>query len=237
MDSNLPETSGAYARCAFPWWPPETGQVRPTGRPYRKSLLRRLGVRPKARWRDILSRNVGRFYAEKHTAPCLVIEGRRPDSNRTRGSGDPEQRALFVPGDGEAGPVGEPLRGQLDRVTVAENGLHDIGRQETEPQDPRQVRSADARFRGKFTRRFKSVFPLQHRGRPYMTMPLGEVAGVIGRLGKAPNRSGQNADAFHVESRGFAAGAGNGTEGRVIAHRRRCRQVPLRSSMTAPPTR
>ncbi len=36
-----PETSGAYARCAFPSWPTETGQVRPTGRSYRKSLLRR----------------------------------------------------------------------------------------------------------------------------------------------------------------------------------------------------
>ena len=86
------------------------------------------------------------FTRENKAAPRLVIEGRRSDSNRTRGSGDPEQRALLVPGDGEAGPVREPLRGQLDRVTVAENGLDDIGRQETEPQDPGQVRSAYACF-------------------------------------------------------------------------------------------
>ncbi len=70
-----------------------------------KSLTPVLAVRLKARWRDTVGRNVGRFHAGKHTAPCRVIEGRRSDSNRDRGSGDPEQRALLVPGDGEAGPV------------------------------------------------------------------------------------------------------------------------------------
>ena len=35
-----PETSGAYARYAFPSWPDETAQLRPTGSRYRKNLLR-----------------------------------------------------------------------------------------------------------------------------------------------------------------------------------------------------
>ena len=31
-------------------------------------------------------------------------------------------------------------------------------------------------------RRFKSVFPLQHRGRPYMTEPLGILRGLVERI-------------------------------------------------------
>ncbi len=75
-------------------------------------------VRLNTRWRDTVGQNVGRFHAGKHAAPRLVIEGRRSDSNRYRGSGDPEPGALFLPCDRQARVAGKLLRGQLERMAV-----------------------------------------------------------------------------------------------------------------------
>ncbi len=46
---------------------------------------------------------------------------------------------LVFPGDGKPDLVREALRGQLDGMAVAQDGLDDIWRQETEPQDPGEV--------------------------------------------------------------------------------------------------
>ena len=78
-----PDTTGAYARCAFPSWPAETGQVPQTGGSYRKSLLRRFWWYGQARVGETPSAGmwVG-FTRDNKAAPRLVIEGRRSDSNR-----------------------------------------------------------------------------------------------------------------------------------------------------------
>ena len=51
-------------------------------------------------------------------------------------------------------------------------------------------RSAKAGYMDcKLYRRFKSVSPLQHRGRPYMTMPMAETVRRPGVRGSAPAAS------------------------------------------------
>ncbi len=52
---------------------------------------------------------------------------------------DPELGPLFLPCDREAGFARKPFRGRLDRMAVAEDGLHDVGRREAEPQDRGEV--------------------------------------------------------------------------------------------------
>ena len=58
-----------------------------------------------------------------------------------RGSAEPEQRALFIPCDVETDLVREALSAQFDRVTVAQNRFHEVGRDEAEAQDAREVGS------------------------------------------------------------------------------------------------
>ena len=101
-------------------------------------------VRLNTRSYDAGEQIVGRFHAGKGAAPGLVGEGRRPDGNRCRGSGDPEPGALLLPADGEAGVARKPLRGQLDRMAVAEDGFDDIRREEAEPQDSGEVGATEA---------------------------------------------------------------------------------------------
>ncbi len=45
----------------------------------------------------------------------------------------------LFPCDGEACVACQFLCGQLDRMAVAEDGLHDVGRKEAEPRDPGEV--------------------------------------------------------------------------------------------------
>ncbi len=72
-----PVTSGAYAGCAQPLPSAETGQVRPTGSSYRKSLLRRFwwyGLN--TRWRDTVSETSRISWPSAasrcRTRPCVV---------------------------------------------------------------------------------------------------------------------------------------------------------------------
>jgi hypothetical protein len=55
-----------------------------------------------------------------------------------------EQRALSRRLLGDAAVVGEPLRSQLDRMTAAQDGLHNLRREEAEPQDARDCGACDA---------------------------------------------------------------------------------------------
>ncbi len=84
------------------------------------------------------------FTRENKAAPRLVIEGRRSDSNRYRGSGDPEPGALFFPCDRQARVAHKLLRGRLERMAVPEDGPHDLRREEAEPQDPGEVGPTEA---------------------------------------------------------------------------------------------
>ena len=52
------------------------------------------------------------------------------------------------PWDGETCVACQFLCGQLDRIAVAENGLHDVGSKEAEPRNPGEV-YADARLESK----------------------------------------------------------------------------------------
>ncbi len=106
-------------------------------------------VRLNTRWYDAVDFNLGRFYAGKGAAPGLIDEGRRSDGNRCRGSGDPEPGALLLPDDGEAGVACKLLRGQFDRMAVAEDRFDDVRREEAEPQDSGEVGPTDACLLGK----------------------------------------------------------------------------------------
>ena len=65
--------------------------------------------------------------------------GRGRGSNRDPGSGDPEPGALFFPCDWQARVACKLVRGQLERMAVPEDGLHDLRREEAEPQDPGEL--------------------------------------------------------------------------------------------------
>ncbi len=107
-------------------------------------------VRQNTRWRDTVDQNVGQIHAGKGAAPGLTGEGRRSDSNRCRGLGDPEPGALLLPDDGEAGVARKLLRGQFDRMAVAEDRFDDIRREEAKPQDSGEVGTTDLCLLGKF---------------------------------------------------------------------------------------
>ena len=78
--------------------------------------------------------------------PRLAIGPRRSDSNRYRGSGDPEPGALLPTCDRQARAAGKLLRGQLERMAVPEGGIHDLRREQAEPQDPGGVGATETRI-------------------------------------------------------------------------------------------
>ncbi len=62
------------------------------------------------------------FTRENKAAPRLVNEARPSDSNRTRGSGDSEPGALFLPCDRQARVARKLLRGQLEWMALEDVG-------------------------------------------------------------------------------------------------------------------
>ena len=78
----------------------------------------------------------------------MIGDGRGSCRVLGRWSAGSEEGLLVFPGDGETDLVHEALRGQLDRMAAAQDGLDDIRRQEAEPQDPSEVGSADTNFGG-----------------------------------------------------------------------------------------
>src|SRR5262245_23234363 len=95
-----------------------------------------------------------------HRDACTDERWRAPhgeSSLNTTGSADAEQLALCIPCDREADLIGEALGGQLDRMTVAQDRLHDLGREEAEAQDAREVGAADAGIRGQLPHRLSAV--------------------------------------------------------------------------------
>ena len=64
----------------------------------------------------------------KPTAPCSSDTGRQFCGDVYPGSADREFLALLFPGDREAELIGEAFRSRLDRMTVVEDRLHDVGR-------------------------------------------------------------------------------------------------------------
>ena len=91
------------------------------------------------------------------TKPVIIDDGRGSCRGLDWRSVGSEEGLLFFPGEGETNFVREALRGQLDWMTVAQDGLDDIRRQEAEPQDPGEVGPADTDFGGKVHHRLSVI--------------------------------------------------------------------------------
>ena len=69
-------------------------------------------------------------WSRKNAALRLIGDGGWPCRGRDRPSAGSEEGVLVFPGDGESDLVREVLRGQLDWMFVAQDGLDDVRRQE-----------------------------------------------------------------------------------------------------------
>ena len=90
---------------------------------------------------------------------------------------------LVFPGDGESDLVREALRGQRDWMSVAQDGLDDVRRQEAEPQDPGEVGPADAGLGGKLRHRLPAV--AHHHGMVLVGLGEHPAQAVVGFAARA----------------------------------------------------
>ncbi len=73
------------------------------------------------------------------------------------GGGNPEQSALVFPGDGESDLIREALRGQFERMPIAQDGRDDVGREKPEPEDAGEVGPAGAGLGGEVRHRLSAM--------------------------------------------------------------------------------